>query len=49
MDEPPMNARGENFIGGTQWTMVMNLSNPSVTYYSRRNFDKPFKFELGKD
>ncbi len=32
---------------GTLWTMVMDLSNPSVTYYSRRNFDKPFKFELG--
>lgn len=34
---------------GTLWTMVMDLTNPSVTYYSRRNFDKPFRFELGKD
>lgn len=37
---------GENFIGGTQWTMVMNLSKLSVTYYSQRNFDKPFSVEL---
>ena len=37
---------GENFVGGTQWTMVMNLTAPSVTYYWHRNFDKPFKFEL---
>lgn len=37
---------GENFIGGTQWTMIMNLTKPSVTYYSQRKFDKPFKFEL---
>ena len=29
---------------GTAWTMVMNLTNPSVTYYSRRHFDKPFRF-----
>jgi hypothetical protein len=26
--------------------MVMNLTNPAVTYYSRRHFDKPFRFEL---
>ena len=31
---------------GTAWTMVMDLSHPSVTYYSRRHFDKPFHFEL---
>ncbi len=31
---------------GTAWTMVMDLTNPSVTYYSRRHFDKPFHFEL---
>ena len=31
---------------GTAWTMVMDLKNPSVTYYSRRQFDKPFHFEL---
>ena len=40
---------GENFIGGTQWTMVMNLSEPAVTYYSQRNFDKPFSFELKRN
>jgi hypothetical protein len=26
--------------------MVMNLTGRSVTYYSRRHFDKPFHFEL---
>ena len=31
---------------GTAWTMVMDLSSPSVTYYSRRQFDKPFHFAL---
>ena len=31
---------------GTAWTMVMNLKTPSVTYYSRRHFDKPLRFEL---
>ena len=31
---------------GTAWTMVMDLSSPSVTYYSRRQFDKPFHFSL---
>jgi len=35
----------EGFLG-TSWTMVMNLTHPSVTYYSRRHFDKPFHFEL---
>ncbi|MBP5220627.1 MAG: linear amide C-N hydrolase [Bacteroidaceae bacterium] len=35
----------EGFLG-TAWTMVMNLTNPSVTYYSRRHFDKPFTFSL---
>ena len=34
-------------VGGTLWTMVMDLSHPSVTYYSLRHFDKPFRFELG--
>ena len=33
---------------GTAWTMVMDLKNPSVTYYSRRHFDNPFHFKLGK-
>ena len=36
----------EGFLG-TAWTMVMDLTHPSVTYYSRRHFDKPFHFELG--
>ena len=35
----------EGFLG-TAWTMVMDLKNPSVTYYSRRHFDKPLHFEL---
>ncbi len=42
VSQPP--AQGDRL--GTAWTMVMNLSNPSVTYYSRRHFDKPFRFEL---
>lgn len=33
---------------GTAWTMVMDLKHPSVTYYSRRHFDKPLHFELKK-
>ena len=33
---------------GTAWTMVMDLQHPSVTYYSRRHFDKPIHFELRK-
>jgi len=35
----------ENWLG-TAWTMVMNLTDRSVTYYSRRHFDKPLHFEL---
>ena len=35
-------------VGGTLWTMVMDLTHPSVTYYSRRHFDKPFHFELSR-
>jgi predicted choloylglycine hydrolase len=31
---------------GTAWTLVMDLKNPSITYYSRRHFDKPFHFEF---
>ena len=34
---------------GNVWTMLMDLTNPSVTYWSRRHFDKPFRFTLGKD
>ena len=37
----------ENWLG-TAWTMVMNLTDRSVTYYARRHFDKPFHFELGR-
>ena len=37
----------EGFLG-TAWTMVMDLKHPSVTYYSRRHFDKPLHFELRK-
>ncbi|WP_081773303.1 MULTISPECIES: linear amide C-N hydrolase [unclassified Prevotella] len=32
----------EGFLG-TAWTMVMDLKHPSVTYYSRRHFNKPLK------
>jgi predicted choloylglycine hydrolase len=42
VSQPP--AQGDRL--GTAWTMVMNLTNPAVTYYSRRHFDKPFRFEL---
>ena len=38
----------ENWLG-TAWTMVMNLTHPSVTYYSRRHFDQPFHFELERE
>jgi len=37
----------EGFLG-TAWTMVMDLTHPSVTYYSRRHFDKPFRFEASR-
>lgn len=37
----------EGFLG-TAWTMVMDLKNPSVTYYSRRHFNKPFHFKLSR-
>ena len=37
----------EGFLG-TAWTMVMDLSHPSVTYYSRRHFSKSFHFALGQ-
>ena len=33
---------------GTAWTMIMDLSHPSVTYYSLRHFDKPFHFALSR-
>ena len=34
---------------GTAWTMLMDLQHPSVTYYSRRDFDKEYHFELKCD
>ena len=37
----------DSFLG-TAWTMVMNLSHPSVTYYSLRHFDRPFHFSLSR-
>lgn len=40
--QPP---HGKEFLG-TAWTMLMDLTNPSVTYYSKRHFDTPFHFEL---
>ena len=40
VSQPP--AQGDRL--GTAWTMVMDLTSPSVTYYSRRHFDKPFHF-----
>ena len=39
---PPMKDRHM----GTAWTLVMDLTTPSITYYSRRHFDKPFHFEF---
>lgn len=35
----------EGFLG-TAWTVVMDLTHPSVTYYARRHFDKPFYYPL---
>ena len=37
--------RESGFLG-TAWTLVMDLTNPAVTYYSRRHFDKPLRFEF---
>ena len=42
VSQPP--AQGDRL--GTAWTMVMDLTSPSVTYYSRRHFDKPFRFSF---
>ena len=44
VSQPP--AQGDRL--GTAWTMVMDLTSPSVTYYSRRHFDKPFRFSFGR-
>ena len=37
--------RESGFLG-TAWTLVMDLTHPAVTYYSRRHFDKPLRFEF---
>ena len=34
----------EGGFQGTAWTLVMDLADPAVTYYSRRHFDKPQRF-----
>ena len=44
VSQPP--AQGDRL--GTAWTMVMNLTDRTVTYYSRRHFDKPFHFKLDR-
>jgi hypothetical protein len=44
VSQPP--AQGDRL--GTAWTMVMNLTDRSVTYYSRRHFDKPLHFKLDR-
>ena len=44
VSQPP--AQGDRL--GTAWTMVMNLTDRTVTYYSRRHFDKPLHFKLDR-
>ena len=34
---------------GTAWTLVMDLTDPSATWYSRRHFDKPFRFGFDRE
>ena len=50
IDEGSMYLHRESgaIVGGTLWTIVMDLTHPSVTYYSLRHFDKPFHFELSR-
>ncbi|MBR3387056.1 MAG: linear amide C-N hydrolase [Bacteroidales bacterium] len=36
---------GEGFLG-TAWTVLMDLTNRKVTYFSRRHFDNPFHFAI---
>ena len=53
MDEKNLNtaifsvsqAENEHSLG-TAWTMVMNLTQKKVTYYSRRHYDNPFIFSI---
>jgi len=35
-------------FGGTQWTVLWDLEELTATYYLRRNFDRPYRFELGR-
>ncbi len=35
----------EGFLG-TAWTVLMDLTGRKATYWSRRHFDKPFRFEI---
>ena len=35
----------EGFLG-TAWTVLMDLTNRKVTYWSRRHFENPFHFEI---
>ena len=39
----------EGMFLGTAWTLVMDLSHPALTYYSRRHFDQPFHFEFDRN
>ena len=39
-------APAEGDFLGTAWTMLMDLTNRKVTYWSRQHFDKPFHFAL---
>jgi hypothetical protein len=44
-----VSAAAEPGFMGTLWTTLMDLTNPSVTYWSRRHFDKPFRFDIGNN
>lgn len=37
--------QGDGFLG-TAWTVLMDLTNRKVTYFSRRHFDNPFHFAI---
>ena len=39
-------APAEGDFLGTAWTMLMDLTDRKVVYWSRQHFDKPFRFEL---
>ena len=44
-----VSAAAEPGFMGTLWTTLMDLTNPSVIYWSRRHFDKPFRFDIGNN